>query len=115
MTSRKPVRASPLSWIVLVLLVTIPLPGWASTDLGSAIDAFVQHQFPQGRVHHWVVNQTFVEDEEVVVDVKAVVTVPLRTTPVEERFLLLFVKGRLAAAQAIPLEGEPDCTPEEQA
>ncbi|GKS59271.1 hypothetical protein YTPLAS18_27980 [Nitrospira sp.] len=88
----------------------------ASTeDLGSAIDDFVVHQFPQARAHHWVVNQTLVENEEVTVDVKAVVTVPSRTTPLEERFLLLFVKGKLAAAQFIPLDGDPECEPEQQA
>lgn len=94
---------------------TAPHVGASTANLGSAIDDFVVHQFPQARAHHWVVNQALVENEEVTVDVKAVVTVPSSETPLEERFLLLFVKGKLAAAQFIPVDGDPDCAPEQQA
>ncbi len=98
--------------LVLVLSVLSPAQA-AVTDVGTIIERFVQHRFPDAREHFWVINQATVEEDEVTVDVSAVVNVPPRENPVAERFLLLIVKGELAAAQLIPMEGEADCQPEE--
>jgi hypothetical protein len=105
--------------LIVLLLATIggPLSLDASTgDLSTVIESFVVKQFPQAQKHFWVVNGTqWQADDEMVVDINTIVTDRTDASPTENRFLLLIVEGRLAAAQNIPLEGQPECQPEQQA
>ncbi|HZS11763.1 MAG TPA: hypothetical protein VFA38_05910 [Nitrospirales bacterium] len=85
-------------------------------DLSSVIESFVAKQFPSATTHFWVVNGTQWQSQtEMVVDVNTITKEPAREGPAENRFLLLIVEGRLAAAQNIPLDAQPDCQPEQQA
>jgi hypothetical protein len=108
-------------WLLALLLAgaTIPAEIPASTgqpDLSSVIESFVVDQFPLAQKHFWVVNGTqWQAENEVVVDVNTVTLNPATQAPTESRFLLLIVAGRLAAAQHIPLDSQPECQPEQQA
>lgn len=107
MTGVKTLLASSILVLVLSGIAQSALP-----DIGSGIERFVQHRFPNAHQHHWIINQTIVEEDEVTVDLKTVVSLAPRSNPIEERYLLLFVKGELTAAQAIPLEADPECQKE---
>jgi hypothetical protein len=105
-------------WISLLclsvtLLLSIAAP--ASTgDLSGIIEGFMAKQFPEARSHFWVVNGTqWQADNEVVVDLNTVVLDQLDRPPTENRFLLLVVEGRLAAAQNIPLDATTNCQQEQ--
>ncbi len=108
MTGAKALLASSVLALALNGVAQPALP-----DIGSVIERFVQHRFPSAHQHHWIINQTTVEEDEVTVDLKTVVSLSPQSNPIEERYLLLFVKGELTAAQVIPLEGDPDCQKEE--
>jgi len=70
-------------------------------------------QFPTAQRYFWVVNNARREAEnEMVVDVNTVVMNRASQEPIENRFLLLVVEGKLAAAQNIPLDSSVDCEPE---
>ena len=87
-----------------------------SGDLSAVIEGFVAKQFPSATNHFWVVNGTQWQSQtEMVVDVNTVTLEPTGDRPAENRFLLLIVEGRLAAAQSIPLDSQPDCQPEQRA
>lgn len=88
-------------------------PAPSATDLGVVIEQFVHQRFPASTEHFWVINEATREEDEVTVDVSTVVHVPSGQGLVAERYLLLIVKGTVAAAQLIPSAGDADCKPEE--
>jgi hypothetical protein len=102
---------------VLFMSLCVTLSGGTSLlastgDLSSEIERFVVKQFPESEHHFWVVNNTeWQSDDEVVVDVNAIVVNRHQPDPIENRFLLLIVEGKLAAAQNIPLGSEVHCQP----
>ena len=104
-------------WILLsLLLLSLAVPGLTSAstgDLGTIIEGFITRHFPDATSHLWVVNSTQWDGDEMVVDVRTVVVEKQQPAAVENRYLLLIVKGELAAAQRIPLEDGADCQPEE--
>jgi hypothetical protein len=80
------------------------------SDVSVVIERFMEKQFPEATSHFWVVNGTqWQAEQELIIDVNTIVTSP---APVEHRFLLLVVAGKLAAAQNIPLDAKPDCQSE---
>ena len=82
-------------------------------DLSTIIEHFMAKQFPEARSHFWVVNGTqWQAENEVVVDVNTVVLNKAGQTPTENRYLLLIVGDKLAAAQSIPMDAGVDCNPE---
>jgi hypothetical protein len=102
--------------LLSTLLIALSSPNWtyASTgDLGAIIEGFVTRHFPDATSHLWVVNSTQWDGDEMVVDVHTVVMEKQLPAPVENRYLLLIVKGELTAVHRVPLEGEIGCQPEE--
>ena len=98
------------------LLLLSALPGLASAstgDLGAIIEGFITRHFPEATSHLWVVNSTQWDGDEMVVDVRTVVIERQQPAAIENRYLLLIVKGQLTAAQRIPLEDGADCQPAE--
>ena len=89
-------------------------PGQANTgDIAGVIEAFLEEEFPRAKSHFWVVNGTqWQTKDELVVDVNTVVVIWREQVPVENRYLLLIVDGKLAASQSIPLGAKTDCEPE---
>lgn len=82
----------------------------ATEDISSIIEGFVSRQFPTASSHFWVVNGSpHQEKNEMIIDVNTIVTLSVDRPPAEDRFLLLIVSGKLAAAQRIPLDGETVC------
>lgn len=104
-------------WMLLTLvLLFLALPGvaCASTgELGAIIEKFISRHFPDATSHLWVVNGTQWDGDEMVVDVQTLVVEKQQPVALENRYLLLIVKGELAAAQRIPLEDGPGCQPDE--
>jgi hypothetical protein len=103
------------SAISLIALLLLPVAAPADTgDLSGVIERFMAKQFPYAHSHFWVVNGTqWQAENEVVLDVNTVVVDGKDRPPTENRFLLLVVEGKLAAAQNIPLNAETDCQPEQ--
>ncbi|MBM4132754.1 MAG: hypothetical protein FJ245_03205 [Nitrospira sp.] len=105
-----------IRWMLLIGLVmslwtAAPLQA-GSGDISTVIESFVTRQFPDASGHIWVVNGTqWQADNELVVDLHTIVMGRAGASPTENRFLLLIVSGKLAAAQTIPLDGA-DCQPE---
>lgn len=84
-------------------------------DVTKAIDSFVATLYPKGSTYFWVINDAASETlDEVIVDINATVRIDNEQPPIENRFLLLIVKGKLLAAHNIPLEAEVDCKQEQQ-
>lgn len=82
-------------------------------EMPTIIETFVSKQFPDASSHFWVLNGApHQEKNEVVLDVNTIVTMSVDRPPVEDRFLLLIVSGKLAAVQHIPLDGETVCQTE---
>jgi len=104
-------------WILLgalLLFLAMPSPASSSTgDLGTIIEGFITRHFPESISHLWVVNATQWDGDEMVVDVRTVVVEKQQPAAIENRYLLLIVKGQLAAAQRIPLEDGADCQRDE--
>lgn len=104
-------------WSLLAgLLCTLASPGLpqASTgELGTIIESFVTHHFPDATSHIWIVNSTQWDEDEMVVDIRTVVVERRLPAPIENRYLLLIKEGKLTAAQRIPLEDGTDCQREE--
>ncbi|MEW6543708.1 MAG: hypothetical protein AB1411_08855 [Nitrospirota bacterium] len=101
-------------WVLLLCLIgslsTAGLASGTTTDLSRAIDGFVAKQFPRASSHVWVVNGAqWQAENEVVVDLNTVVTERPGQVPTEGRFLLLIVKGKVAASQRLPLNAQTDC------
>lgn len=105
--------------ILALLLLALPIAAPSAepeVDLSGTIQSFMTKQFPEARSAFWVINDAQWQDEnELVVDLKTVVTIPGSQTPDESRFLLLIVEGKLAAVQSVPLETAPECQPEQTA
>lgn len=98
----------------LVLSVISPGVSVASpNDLGVIIESFVTRHFPDALSHMWIVNSTQWDGDEMVVDVNTYVVEKQRPDTIENRYLLLIVEGKLAAAQRVPLEGGPECQTED--
>ncbi len=86
----------------------------ASTgDIGAIIEGFVTSHFPDAASHLWVVNSTQWDGDEMVVDVNTIVVEKQKAEPIENRFLLLIVAGKLTAAQNVPLDKDAECGKEE--
>lgn len=108
-------------WFKMALLISLVAPLSLSTpihassaDITTVIERFITKQFPTSKSHFWVVNDTHWQtDNEVVVDVKTVVTDKAGDIPTTTRYLLLIVEGRLAAVQNIPLDSAVECGPEQ--
>jgi hypothetical protein len=99
--------------LVAILCVSTPAQGSAD-DLSNVIEGFMAKQFPEASSHFWVVNGAqWQAENEVVVDLNTVVMGRFSLSPTENRFLLLIVGGKLAAAQNIPLDAGADCQPEQ--
>lgn len=101
-----------LMGLCLNLIASISAP--ASTgDLSGVIEGFMAKQFPSALSHFWVVNGTqWQAENEMVVDLNTTVLDRTSRSAIENRFLLLIVEGKLAAAQNIPLDSSVDCQPE---
>ena len=105
-------------WAFLLCLCVIlwaGAPVQATTgDIPGVIEGFMATQFPDARSHFWVVNGTqWQAENELGVDLNTVVMGLFSQAPTEDRFLLLIVRGKLAAAQNIPLDASVDCQPEQ--
>jgi hypothetical protein len=99
--------------LVATLWVSTPAQG-GTDDISNVIEGFMAKQFPEASRHFWVVNGTqWQAENEVVVDLNTVVMELFSLSPTENRFLLLIVSGKLAAAQNIPLDSTVDCQPEQ--
>lgn len=106
------IRWSVLIGFAISLWIAPPLQA-KSGDISNVIESFVAKQFPEARSHVWVVNGTqWQADNELIVDLHTIVMGHSGSTPTENRFLLLIVSGKLAAAQNIPLDGA-DCQSEQ--
>lgn len=98
----------------LIMSLCLPTPTQATTvDLTLLIDTFVTRQFPEASSHLWIVNSTQWDGDEMIVDVNTIVVEKRQEAPLENRFLLLIIGGKLTATQSIPLDGSPECRPEE--
>ncbi|TAJ08226.1 MAG: hypothetical protein EPO61_08910 [Nitrospirae bacterium] len=107
-----PLRRTILICLAVSLWITAPLHA-GSGDISNVIESFMAKQFPDALGHLWVVNGTQWQTEnELVIDLHTIVRGQSGSSPTENRFLLLIVSGKLAAAQNIPLEGG-DCQPEQ--
>jgi hypothetical protein len=104
-------------WILLsMVLFSFAAPGLTlagTGDLGAIIEGFITRHFPDATSHLWVVNSTQWDGDEMVVDVRTVVVEKQLPIPIENRYLLLIVKGKLAAMHRVPLEDGADCQPEQ--
>jgi hypothetical protein len=105
-------------WIPLAicvwLLILPPIGTQASTgDVGSIVEKFIVHQFPDAASHYWVINETQWDGDEMIVDVQAVVKERRDTEPTLSRYLLLIVAGELKGSQNVPLDPEADCRTED--
>ena len=102
--------------LITIFMCSLVLPGFAqasTSDLGTIIESFVTRHFPDATSHVWIVNGTQWDGDEMVVDVRTVVVENRLPAPIENRYLLLIVEGKLAVAQRIPLEDSADCQSEE--
>jgi hypothetical protein len=106
------------TWLTIFCLMAVmlaPVGTVADTgDLSGVIERFMAKQFPDAQSHFWVVNGTqWQAENEIVLDVNTVVVDHTDQPPTENRFLLLVVEGKLAAAQNIPLDAATDCHSEQ--
>ncbi len=89
--------------------------GASSAVTPIIIDHFVSTLFPRASHYFWVVNDSTKETQrEMIVDLKTVVTPKKGAAPLEKRFLLLILDGKIFAAQHIPLNATVDCGPDEE-
>ncbi|MCA9461588.1 MAG: hypothetical protein KC590_05590 [Nitrospira sp.] len=97
-------------------ILSTPSFGLASKpDVPSTIETFVSQLYPKNSHYFWIINNTTTEStQELVVDILTTMRKTPDTQPEESRFLLLFIKGKLFAAQKIPLEAEVDCGNDEE-
>ena len=107
-------RYRTLLFVLVISAFFAPSLSEANTgDLGSIIESFVTRHFPDASSHVWIVNGTQWDGDEMIVDVSTVVVEHRLPAPIENRYLLLIVKGELTAAQRIPLEDGTDCQRDE--
>jgi hypothetical protein len=106
-------------WIILTVLLgllSLPVESPASTgDVGTIIEKFIDHQFPEATGHYWVINETQWDGDEMIIDVHTIVKERRETEPKLSRFLLLIIAGELKGVQNIPLEPGDNCQPEAEA
>ena len=89
--------------------------GTSSAVMPITIDHFVANLFPEASHYFWVVNDSKKETaREIIIDINTFVTQKAGATPTENRFLLLFLDGKILAAQNIPLNAIVDCGPDEE-
>ncbi len=106
--------------IIFVAGIALPLSFSMSACASSAvipitIDHFVATLFPQASHYFWVVNDSKEETQrEMIVDLNTFVTQKEGATPLENRFLLLIIDGKIFAAQNIPLNATVDCGTDEE-
>ncbi|SPP64844.1 hypothetical protein [Nitrospira lenta] len=103
-------------WLLSTLALTLFTPNISSastSELGTIIESFIVHHFPDATSHIWIVNGTEWDGDEMVVDIRTMVLEKQMPAPVENRYLLLIREGKLAAAQRVPLEDGADCLREE--
>lgn len=106
--------------ILLIAGMALSLSFSISTGTSSAImpitiDHFVAKIFPEANHYSWIVNDSKKEtSREIVLDLNTFVTHKEGEAPVESRFLLLFLDGKIFAAQNIPLNAIVDCGPAEE-
>ena len=99
-----------------LLLISFASPGWTYAspgDLGTIIESFVTRHFPDATSHMWVMSSAQWDGDEMVVDLYTYVVEKQQTATLENRYLLLIVRGTLTAVQRIPFESGPDCQPED--
>ena len=108
-------RTATYLLVVIATCTFLAGPARASQDsIPSVIESFIEHQFPKAQSHFWVVNSTeWGSKDEVVVDLNTVVQVGGAPSRTEQRFLLLIVAGKLAAAQSVPLGAKVECEPDD--
>jgi len=100
-----------LSVLTLTTLLALPVQA-APPEMPSAIDQFVAKIFPEASHYFWVVNDTQSETkQEMIVDINTFVTNKgSDQTPIENRFLLLVLNGKVISAHKIPLGAKVDCS-----
>ena len=65
--------------------------------------------------YFWVINDTTSDlSNEIIVDINTSLQVTAKDGPKPNRFLLLFIKGKLIGTQHIPLGAEVDCHSDEK-
>jgi hypothetical protein len=105
-------------WLIVPLLCGIftssDLAHANTEDLGTIIERFVVHQFPEAAQHFWVINETQWDGDEMVVDMHTIVQEKKQLIPSLNHFLLLIVAGELKGVQQVPLEPGADCQPEQE-
>ena len=107
-------------FFIFIAGIALPLSFSISAGASSAvipitIDHFVATLFPKASHYFWVVNDSKEETQrETIVDINTFVTQKEGATPLENRFLLLILDGKVFAAQSIPLDAIVDCGTDEE-
>lgn len=99
--------------LILLPLSSPSLSNASASKLGTIIESFITHHFPDATSHVWIVNGTEWDGDEMVVDIHTTVIEKPLPAPIENRYLLLIKEGKLTAAQRIPLDDGTDCRREE--
>ena len=102
--------------LLLTLLMWVPATGLANpSQVSTAIDDFVSTIYPKGSHYFWVINDSKAETQhELIIDLNTAVQDRIGEEQGKGRFLLLLVKGKLFAAQRIPLGAKVNCKNEEE-
>ena len=115
-------KKKTLGFLFIVIAASMALSlSFATATVASSgvmpitIDHFVAKLFPEASHYFWVVNDSKKETQrEMIIDINTFVTQKEGATPMENRFLLLILDGRIFAAQNIPLNATVDCGPDEE-
>lgn len=111
---KKTLRVLLIAGMTLSLSFSIAT-GTSSAVMPITIDHFVAKLFPKASHYFWVVNDSKKETaREIIIDLNTFVTQKEGAKPTENRFLLLFLDGKILAAQNIPLNATVDCGPDEE-
>ncbi len=111
---KKTLRVLLIAGMALSLSFSIST-GTSSAIMPITIDHFVAKLFPEASHYFWVVNDSKKETQrETIVDLNTFVTQKEGEPPVENRFLLLLLDGKILAAQNIPLNAIVECGPDEE-
>lgn len=111
---KKTLRIFLIAGMALSLSFSITT-GTSSAIMPITIDHFVAKIFPEANHYSWIVNAAQEETQrEIIIDLNTFVTQKEGEPPVENRFLLLFLDGKILAAQNIPLNAIVDCGPDEE-
>ena len=105
-------------WMILPtlcgLLLFSTLAQASTEDLGTIIERFVVHQFPNAAEHYWVIGEPQWDGDEMVVDLHTIVKERREVSPMLNHFLLLIVAGELKGVQIVPSDPGTDCQPEHE-